>query len=286
MLYTALVSVVASVAVAYVRFRLTRPRLPSTQQYEYAANAADQPTFDVHELDFACVDPGGYRRSLVWRFQARGDDVYLAPGLYFGAPQPSNYHISLHRDGKCHRTFDRKFSLTSFFKPLGLASRQTRHWRRPPTPPEGSARAYRVVVLPDQTGHAAPKAEPSLALTFLSPGPGKCAVLELAYSTVPPSRFNAPGGMVLGCLALRSGQRVYLVVSEQSFDAASYHLPKASVRGQPLQDAATPMPEHIRTVLFVDVPEGSTGVPQALDIAATYDPSTQSIETLVPPAML
>ena len=45
------------------------------------------PSFDAQTLAFACVDQQGYRRSLVWRFEAKGDEVYFAPGLHFGAPQ-------------------------------------------------------------------------------------------------------------------------------------------------------------------------------------------------------
>lgn len=251
------------------------PRVPETRS----------PSFDVRHLTFACVDVEGRRRSLVWRFRARGDDVYFAPGLHFGAPEPSRYHISLHRDRRCHRTFDRTF-FSSWFGRLGLHSRQTRHWIRPSTPPEGSTRVYLVAVLPDPNGHSAPVAELNLDQIMPPPTAGNCLALELAYSHVPPERFRAPGGQVLGNLVLRSGERVYFVAHEVAFDATSYHIPATVSEGRLLQDPGAPLPSHVRTVLFNDVDEGAEGIPQAIDVAAAIDALTRTASTFVPGKML
>jgi hypothetical protein len=229
----------------------------------------------VKTLTFAAVDSEGRRRSHVWRFIIRGSDIYFAPGLHFGPPQQTNYHISLHRDGKCHRTFDEQF-----FDAVGadrVPNRRTAEWRRPPTPQGAPGVAvYTINVLPDDK---AAKAPDRLAETFdmVLPAPtaGFTAELVVVYSLRPPGQFNTVDGAILCHHTLANGETVYFVGRTAAYDPRLLPMPPSPPGGNAVwlgpQDKPVVLPNDFRGVLFVD-PQDDLLVPAAFDVSVTVSP--------------
>lgn len=229
----------------------------------------------VKTLTFAAIDDQGRRRSHIWRFIIRGSDVYFAPGLHFGAPQPSNYHISLHRDGNCHRTFDRVF-----FDAVGVdrvPNRRTAKWQRPPTPHDFPGVAvYTINVLPDDpAGRPPQRLGETFDMVLPAPTVGLTAELVLVYSNRLPPQFASGDGEILGHQTLTSGETVYFVGRTVAWDPRSLKIPPSPPGGNAVwlgpRDQPVVLPDDFRGVLFIDA-QRDLSVPAALDVSVSVSP--------------
>jgi hypothetical protein len=240
-------------------------------------------------LTLAALDTEGRRRSMVWRFYIQGDDVYFGPGLHFGAPVQSNYHVSLHADGRCHRTFDRKF-FNRVASRIGLTKPKTYEWTRPAvTSARPTICAFTIAVLPDATGNSTPqRARETYDLAVPAPGRGQVVELQVHYSSVEPARFRVPATQaVLGHQALRSGLNVYFVTSAADYDPIALIGRSLTSTAQWLDPDVDPvLPGDHRGVLWT---EGT----ESREIQVAFDVQTQisadnprHIDFLLPSASL